>query len=82
MKLQSINDIEKFSALVDSCEGDVVLESPYGDRYNLKSKLSQYIGLAALVGKHADELELFCQMREDEERFIKFFDENPQILKG
>ena len=49
-----------------SCTGDVILTSEYGDKYNLKSTLSQYIAIAALLGQHGEELELWCSNREDE----------------
>ena len=56
----------EFLAIVDSCKGEVTLRSVDGDIFNLKSKLSQYIAIAALLGQHGDELELFCSDREDE----------------
>lgn len=59
---------------MDGCEGDVVLTSRYGDRY-------QYITIAALLGQRGDELELFCSKKEDENKFLKFFYENPEVLK-
>lgn len=48
MKLRNIEDVEGFLDAVSQCTGDVWLESPYGDKYNLKSKLSQYIAMGAL----------------------------------
>ena len=46
MKVSNIKDIDKFFAVVDSCEGRVELVTGEGDRLNLKSKLSQYVSLA------------------------------------
>ena len=43
MKVSNIKDIDKFFAVVDSCEGRVELVTGEGDRLNLKSKLSQYV---------------------------------------
>ena len=40
MKVSNIKDIDKFFAVVDSCEGRVELVTGEGDRLNLKSKLS------------------------------------------
>ena len=68
-----------FLSIVDSCKGDVTLRSLDGDIFNLKSKLSQYIAIAALLGQHGDELELFCSDREDEGKFMQFLMENPSI---
>lgn len=60
MKLSKIEQVNEFLAIVDSCKGEVTLRSVDGDIFNLKSKLSQYIAIAALLGQHGDELELFC----------------------
>lgn len=40
MKVSNIKDIDKFFAVVDSCEGRVELVTGEGDRLNLKSKLT------------------------------------------
>ena len=45
MKLRNIIEIEDFRNTVDSCIGSVWLESTDGDKFNLKSKFSQYIAL-------------------------------------
>ena len=81
MKFKNQGEIKEFFSIVDGCEGDVVLTSRYGDRYNLKSTLTQYIAIAALLGQKGDELELFCSKKEDENKFLKFFYENPEVLK-
>lgn len=79
MKLTKIEQVNEFLSVVDSCKGDVTLRSLDGDIFNLKSKLSQYIAIAALLGQHGDELELFCSDREDESKFMHFLMENPSI---
>ena len=56
MKLSKIEQVNEFLAIVDSCKGEVTLRSVDGDIFNLKSKLSQYIAIAALLGQHGDEL--------------------------
>lgn len=68
-----------FFLLSTVVRGDVTLRSLDGDIFNLKSKLSQYIAIAALLGQHGDELELFCSDREDEGKFMQFLMENPSI---
>ena len=50
MKITNVNQIEDFLSAVNKCEGDVFLTSIYGDKYNLKSALSRYIAIAALLG--------------------------------
>ena len=80
MKLTNIKELDAFSAAIDACKGQVWLESPDGDRYNLKSRFNQYVAFGALLGYHGDELELFCQYKEDEGHFLKFFYEYPEVL--
>lgn len=80
MKLANITEVDNFLNTVDECTGSVWLESVEGDKINLKSKLSQYIAINALISCEADKLELFCSKHEDEERFFKFFNENPEVL--
>lgn len=81
MKFKTQEEVKEFLAIVDKCKGDVVLTSKYGDKYNLKSILTQYIAIGALLGNRGDELELFCSNKEDEQKFFKFFYEKPEILK-
>ena len=55
MKVSNIKDIDKFFAVVDSCEGRVELVTGEGDRLNLKSKLSQYVSLANIFSGRSEE---------------------------
>lgn len=64
------------------CKGDVHLRSQYGDDFNLKSRLTQYIAIAAMAAEHGDALELFCDNKGDEKYFLEFFDENYEALTG
>ena len=77
MRLNNMTELQEFLAIVNSCDGAVWLESNDGDRFNLKSNLSQYVALGALLEHEGAELELFCSSREDESKFIKFFIHNP-----
>lgn len=81
MKFKTQEEVKEFLSIVDSCKGEVILTSKYGDKYNLKSILTQYIAIGALLGNRGDELELFCSNKEDEQKFFKFFYEKPEILK-
>ena len=76
MKLSKIEQVNEFLAIVDR---EVTLRSVDGDIFNLKSKLSQYIAIAALLGQHGDELELFCSDSSDEGKFMNFLMENPGV---
>ena len=80
MKLKKIEQVQDFLDAVNECDGDVHLTSIYGDKYNLKSLLSQYVAIGALLGEHGDELELWCSLREDEQRLMKFFRDHPEVL--
>lgn len=78
MRLKTINEVNDFLAVVDSCNGDVWLESQYGDRFNLKSKLSQYVAIGALLSDSQEVLELFCS-KDDEGKFLQYFNEHPGV---
>lgn len=72
MKLTNIEQVNDLISVVNKCEGDVWLTSQYGDRYSLKSKLSQYIAIGALLGEHGDELELFAANKQDESLLLEW----------
>lgn len=80
MKIKNIKDVNTFLEVVNECTGDVMLTSAYGDKFNLKSALTQYVAVAALVGEHGEELELWCSDREDEAKFLSMFKENPEMM--
>lgn len=79
MRLKNIEEVNAFLATVDSCNGDVWLTSQYGDKFNLKSKISQYIAMSALLRDKDEVLELFCARKEDESKFMKYFEEHPGV---
>lgn len=80
MKIKKISHVNEFLQAVEKCKSDVWLTSIYGDKYNLKSALSQYIAIAALLGYHGDELELWCNSKDDEQYFFDFFNHNPDVI--
>ena len=80
MKLTKTTEVDAFLEAVNACKGEVWLESPNGDRYNLKSLFSQFIALGALLEKNGDDLELFCAIPAEEGYFFKFFRQYPEIL--
>ena len=79
MKFTTLAEVNDFLKTVDSCEGEVWLESIYGDKYVLKSVLSHYIAKTVLLVEHGNELELFCQLPEDRQKFYKYFHEHPSV---
>ena len=66
MKIQNIDNVEKFFNVIDQCKGRVELVSPEGDRINLKSKLTQYLSMATLFSNgYIKELDLVAHDKED-----------------
>lgn len=80
MKLTNVHQIDDFLDAVRRSNGDVFLTSMYGDKFNLKSEMSKYLAIAALLGNRGSELELWCASKEDEANFRKFFLDNPEAL--
>ena len=73
MKIQNINNIEKFFQVVDSCAGRVELVTGEGDRLNLKSKLCQYVSMANIFSNgEIPELEIIAYEKEDIDKLIGF----------
>jgi hypothetical protein len=79
MKFTKLAEVNDFLKLVDSCKGEVWLESIYGDKYVLTSVLSHYIAKTVLLVEHGHELELFCQLQEDEQLFFEYFNKHPNV---
>ena len=80
MRLTNSKEIMEFRFAVSKCKGDVWLEDQEGNKFNLKSVISQYIALGELLQEKGNHLELFCSCSEDEQYFMKFFFENPEVL--
>ncbi len=73
-KLQLHNiDFKEFIKAVDSCKGDVYLETEEGDVLNLKSKLCQMMGLSTVL-KNASisEVTIRCTNPDDESLLFRF----------
>ncbi|MDD6284646.1 MAG: hypothetical protein PUB05_04705 [Firmicutes bacterium] len=66
-------DVYDFIKTLDSCTGDVFLETPEGDVLNLKSKLCQIAGLANIIqGAFIAEATIRCTNPEDEQKLFRF----------
>ena len=73
MKIMNITNVEKFFGVIDQCEDKVELVTKNGDRYNLKSKLSQYVSLAKVFfGGRIPEVELVAHNPSDVSRIMKY----------
>ena len=65
---------------MEECSDEVYLASRHGDKLFLKSSMSRYVAIGALLSERGDELELYCDNKEDEARFINFFYTHEDIL--
>ncbi len=60
-------DVATFMKALDDCKGQVILFTDEGDRFNLKSKLSQITGLLKLVeGGKLVNAKISCSDPDDE----------------
>ncbi len=72
MKLHEI-DVADFIKTIDSCKGNVFLETDEGDCLNLKSKLCQFAGLTKLIqGGVIAQATIRCELPEDETKLFRF----------
>lgn len=73
-KIQLHNvDFEDFIKAIDECKGDVFLETKDGDVLNLKSKLSQMLGLSTILkNSEVAEATIRCANPEDETMLFRF----------
>lgn len=72
VQLHDVN-VPEFLKVLDECEGNVYLVTNEGDRLNLKSKLSQLVGLTKLIeGGKIAEAYIVCDKPEDESRLFRF----------
>lgn len=80
MRLKNSKEIQAFQEAIANCQGDVWLETPRGNKYDLKSLCCHYLAIDELPEDEGNELELFCQYKEDELNFFRFFEEYPDAL--
>ena len=77
LNMHDVN-VSEFLAVLDTCEGNVYLVTRDGDRLNLRSKLSQLVGLTQLIeGGRIAEASIVCDNKNDESKLFRFnlFDE-------
>lgn len=79
MKLHHLGEVNDFLYTVDRCEGQVFLEDQDGNQINLKSALSRYVALGALLSDRGPDLDLVCENQADEAKFFVFLSEHPQV---
>ncbi len=65
-------DFSAFLTAIDNCKGPVILFTEEGDRFNLKSKLSQMVGFFNLIrGGQLVKAKLYCKDEEDEQALFR-----------
>lgn len=77
VKVMNITNLEKFFGVIDQCKEKVELVTDNGDRYNLKSKLSQYVSLTKVVfGGVIPEVSLITHSPSDTGKIIRYMINN------
>lgn len=77
LNMHDIN-VSEFLTVLDTCEGNVFLVTRDGDKLNLRSKLSQLVGLTQLIeGGRIAEASIVCENKNDESKLFRLnlFDE-------
>lgn len=80
MKLNNAVEIADFKNAIRQCKGSVWLESPEGDKFDLKSIFSQYLAIGNLINDRGQTLDLYCGNKEDEKLFYELFNKHPKML--
>lgn len=71
LSMHDIN-VSEFLAVLDTCEGNVYLVTRDGDKLNLRSKLSQLVGLTQLIeGGRIAEASIVCENKNDESKLFR-----------
>ena len=71
LNMHDIN-VSEFLAVLDTCEGNVYLVTRDGDKLNLRSKLSQLVGLTQLIeGGRIAEASVVCENKNDESKLFR-----------
>ena len=73
MTVTNITNVEKFFETINKCEGKVELVTEQGERYNLKSKLSQYVSFVKVLANCTiPSIEIITSNHADAEKLMKF----------
>ena len=66
-------DFDDLISVIDSCKGNVYLETEDGDSLNLKSKLSQMLGISTILANtEISEAWVRCDNPDDESKLFRF----------
>lgn len=73
MKLTNVANVDKLLKTIEGCEGKVELVTEQGERYNLKSKLSQYVSFVKVLANCTiPSIEIITSNHADAEKLMKF----------
>ena len=73
MTVTNITNVEKFFETINKCEGKVELITEQGDRFNLKSTLSQYVSYVRILSNcTVPTIEIITSNHADAEKLMKF----------
>jgi hypothetical protein len=75
MKITNKREVEAFQKAIDECKGKVWLVAPDGRRYDLKSDIERYLGIASLISDNGEEMELFTSDYNDEMIMMNLYGE-------
>lgn len=72
--LRNVNvDLDGFMKVIDKCEGSVFMITEDGNKLNLRSKLSQIIGVVKLIKDGRVKIEtLIFEKQSDEAKMFQF----------
>ena len=72
MTLTNVANVDKLLKTIEECEGKVEMVTEQGDRFNLKSKLSQYVSFVkVLANQTVPSVEIITSNHSDAERLMK-----------
>ena len=73
MTLTNVANVDKLLKTIEECEGKVEMVTEQGDRFNLKSKLSQYVSFVkVLANRTVPSIEIITSNHDDAEKLMKF----------
>lgn len=79
MKISNMNQLNDFIGAINKCSGEVWLESPEGEKFDLKPRLGRYIAIGKLLSEQGEFMELFCGKADDEKNFFSYFGAHPEV---
>ena len=72
MTFTNVANVDKLLKAIEECEGKVEMVTEQGDRFNLKSKLSQYVSFVKiLTNQTIPAIEIITSNHSDAERLMK-----------